>query len=550
MTSIAGIPETAGSFHSDEAAARHYVENLFRQDTRAAVRSLVAEEVPGVVPELQLTGIQEPPLIKNRLVRFVQTKSAVRLFGTNVVVELNPGRELVSVSASLAESPSTFMQPSISPPRALVSIKMFANAPDNTFSNVLPPELWGYQDDEAQWHLVYFFKNVPAMPSEVRAEIQARKEKKRSGHGLALSPRDLEPEYNYLVDAHTGEIVFYYSACPTLGGRGLPIPALCKGTGEDGNAHQFFGLKVALEFELNDPLRSIKTYDLQLHDIEAATIPATAIRSGSSDFAQSRKDAVSAHVNLGLVYDFYNSVLLRDSVDDKRMQLTAIVNCVYSGDGPGPEWHNAVWWHDCMWFGQASVASGAFESYSKYLDVIAHELTHGVTESTCALVYRNQSGALNESLSDIFAVIINNYYNAGQQAPTTNWNWEIGPGLGPTGGCLRDLRDPTRTNDPAHMRDYKYVTWDSGGVHTNSNIHNKAAYNVLTAKESNGNPAFSPKEVALFYYLAMSRLGNLAGFADMKQALKDVVNSYYVGDPATAQTRFATVEAAYQAVGI
>lgn len=547
MTDIAGAPATAGSFHSDEAAARHYLERLFQQDRRTAVRSLVAGEVPGVVPELQLTGIQAPPATKNRLVRFVQTKSHIRLFGTNVVVELNPERELVSVSASLAESPPISMTPAISLGQALDRIRMFTKATPEALKNVSAPKLWGYQDDKAQWHLVYLFKNVPAIPPEVRDEIQR---KKQSGHGLALSPRDLEPDYNYLVDAHTGEIVFYYSASPTLGGRGLPIPALCKGTGEDGIEYRFCGLNVAPQFELNDPLRSVKTYDLHLQDIGTTPVPATAIRNDSSNFNQARKDAVSAHVNLGRVYDFYNSVLLRDSVDDKRMQLTAIVNCIYSGAGPGPEWRNAVWWRNCMWFGQMSLPNGTFQSYSKYLDVIAHELTHGVTEFTCGLVYRNQSGALNESLSDIFAVIINNYYNAGERAPVTNWNWEVGPGLGSAGGCLRDLRDPTRTNDPAHMRNYKYVTWDDGGVHTNSNIHNKAAYNVLTATEASGDPPFSPKEVALFYYLAMNRLGVLAGFADVKQALKDVVNSYYAGEPTTAQAKAAVVEAAYQAVGI
>lgn len=87
-------------------------------------------------------------------------------------------------------------------------------------------------------------------------------------------------------------------------------------------------------------------------------------------------------------------------------------------------------------------------------------------------------------------------------------------------------------------------------MHTNSNIHNKAAYNVLVSAAPGGAPTFIPTEVALFYYLALTRLGSLAGFADMKQALLDVANSYYVGSPAIAQAKAAAVNAAYAGVGL
>ena len=86
-------------------------------------------------------------------------------------------------------------------------------------------------------------------------------------------------------------------------------------------------------------------------------------------------------------------------------------------------------------------------------EVIAHELTHGVTEKSSQLVYRDQSGALNESFSDIFGIIIKNWWEAPIRDDVDTWDWELGPGLGQD-GPLRDLSDPTRTGKPDHMDAY------------------------------------------------------------------------------------------------
>ena len=155
----------------------------------------------------------------------------------------------------------------------------------------------------------------------------------------------------------------------------------------------------------------------------------------------------------------------------------------------------------------------------------------------------------NESVSDILGIIIANSYQVGS-ASVQHWVWEIGAGLGPGGGPLRDFSDPTKTGDPAHMNHYVHTSQDSGGVHTNSNIHNKAAYNLLVSSDAGGADVFAPKEIALFYYLALTQLGSLADFAAMKQALRDVVNSYYIGSAVVAQAKVAALDAAYAAVGL
>ncbi len=189
-------------------------------------------------------------------------------------------------------------------------------------------------------------------------------------------------------------------------------------------------------------------------------------------------------------------------------------------------------------------------SFSRFLDVIAHELTHGVTEYTSSLVYQDQSGALNESFSDIFGVIIKNWYLVGPDSDVGSWNWEIGSGLGNGGLPLRDLSNPTRTGDPDHMDQYLVTTQDSGGVHTNSGIPNKAAYNLLTATDDQGQRVFPARDVAILYYLTLSRLNPLATFQKTLQVLLDVAETLYAGDPAERDAKRAHIRQAYEKVGI
>jgi bacillolysin/neutral peptidase B len=232
------------------------------------------------------------------------------------------------------------------------------------------------------------------------------------------------------------------------------------------------------------------------------------------------------------------------------MELVSIVNCTYKPPGT-KNWKNAVWFKQKMWYGQVQNAGGGFDSYSRYLDVIAHELTHGITETTAALKYLNESGALNESFSDIFGVVVKNLNGPHPDDPG-QWNWEIGSGLKAGGGPLRDLSDPTRTGDPDHMTKYQHKPqWDDGGgVHTNSNIHNKAAYNVLTAKDPNGNFHFEPKKAALLYYLTLTRLSAFATFSDVLATLQNVIRSLWAGQPAIAQEKVDAAVAAYGSAGI
>lgn len=537
--SAKGGPVSAGSqFNSEESAARFYLGRVFERDARSAMRGLAAPASPEVVPDMKLRDTLRSALTGTSTVRFIQTKFSVPIFGSRANVELDGNRELLAIDAEVAEVPDVPAVASLSPAEALERIAKLTSALPGSLQQVEAPELTFVNDeDNHAWRLSYYFRSVPAAPPKFIESIHS--------HGMGRSLAALQAELDYLVDAHDGKIFLYWSSGPTV-----DIPSQCSGNDVDGASRQFYGRLGTAGFEMIDPLGRIRTFDFQGKDIFTSSPPANPIAEASNQF--SNRSAVSAHVNATLVHQFYKGVLKRDGVDDKGMELISYVNCTLLAAEQPPEWHNATWWKHCMWYGQAKDSSGQIKSFSKHLDVIAHELTHGVTEFTAGLVYLRQSGALNESFSDIFGVIIKNWDDTQPMTggDVSTWNWEIGAGLGKDGLLpLRDMRDPARTGSPNHMNQYVKTDADNGGVHTNSNIHNKAAFNVLTAVDAQNRRVFKPRDAAVLYYVCLTRLGKLADFSQTLATLVNVAGIYYAGD-ARRQERLDAIRDAYAKVGI
>ena len=159
--------------------------------------------------------------------------------------------------------------------------------------------------------------------------------------------------------------------------------------------------------------------------------------------------------------------------------------------------HYSQQYDNPFWNGQQMVYGDGdgriFQEFTGSLEVIAHELTHGVTQFTAQLPYRDQAGALNESFSDVFGAMVKQW-SLGQTVDQADWL--IGAGIlarGVTGRALRDMANPGTAFDdpllgkdqqPGHMRDFVDTTADNGGVHTNSGIPNRAF--VLAAKALGG----------------------------------------------------------------
>ncbi|MGH3785136.1 MAG: M4 family metallopeptidase [Pseudonocardiaceae bacterium] len=548
----AGLEEDAPalSFNSNEAAARYYLDQLLQRDDRPALRSVVEPQRPERVPGLVVQSEQDLRAVGTHQLRFAQTHQDIPIFGAAAVVELTQTRDLVSVSAQLDEVSGVDPVESLSRAEALGRVAQYAGVH-------IPPEagvsgrLNFYKDeDSGSWHLAWLFTELAAEPPATSEDADADA---LLGHGLG--PRPIPPSFNYLVDAHDGEILFYYSAVPTA----LPTPTQCRGIDENGNDQTFFGWLAAstgTTCQLSDPLRSVRTFDLLFADIERnPPVPDRPVEAASSDYGTTNRAAVSAHLNASRVQDFYRLVLQRDGIDDKGMDLISLVNVTAASMQSPPSLLNAFWWQRKMWYGQI-MRGGRLVSLSRYLDVIGHELTHGVIESTSNLVYATQSGALNESFADIAGVIISNWYTAPDPKDVGTWNWEIGSGLRDDGRPLRDFADPSRTGHPKHMDNFRHLrpgerpsgANDQGWVHVNSNIHNKAAHNLLTMTKGETR-VFSVEDVAVLTYLGMARLVPLATFSEALQAVVDVAQTYFGGDM-DKKDKIEAIREAYQRVGI
>lgn len=187
-----------------------------------------------------------------------------------------------------------------------------------------------------------------------------------------------------------------------------------------------------------------------------------------------------AFEGLGATFDFYFQVFGRNSIDDEGLHLDGTVHY-------GKKYDNAFWNGQEMVFGDGD--GELFNRFTVSLDVIGHELTHGVTGDEVALIYMGQPGALNESISDVFGSLVKQY-KLKQTADKADWL--IGAELlakGVKGKALRSMGEPGTAYDdphlgkdpqPAKMSEYVHTDQDSGGVHINSGIPNRAFYLVAT----------------------------------------------------------------------
>ena len=195
------------------------------------------------------------------------------------------------------------------------------------------------------------------------------------------------------------------------------------------------------------------------------------------------KDATvnEAYEGLGATYDLYWTVFRRHSIDDRGLPLEASVHY-------GQKYDNAFWNGNQMVFGDGD--GDLFNRFTVSVDVIGHELTHGVTELEAALSYSYEPGALNESVSDVFGSLVKQY---ALKQTSADADWLIGEGLFTTkvkGKALRSMKAPgTAYDDPVLGRDPQpdnYAAFvrtqsDNGGVHINSGIPNRAFYLSATA---------------------------------------------------------------------
>jgi Zn-dependent metalloprotease len=267
-------------------------------------------------------------------------------------------------------------------------------------------------------------------------------------------------------------------------------------------------------------------------------------------------DVDQAYDNTGATADWFATRL--------GVDLTTLIGSDH-GDGPKLRsttrycekglcpFDNAFWTGDQMVYGTGFAAAD---------DVVAHELTHGVTDRVAGLLYWYQSGAISESMSDVFAELVDQANGLGTDDETARW--QLGEDLpAHFGGVTRDMADPTAYGQPDHSGSHLYDLApdydDNGGVHTNSGVPNKTAYLIADGSAAEPGGAFNGYAVAgigaektgALYWATLQLLTPGADFADLAAALTGACSALAAGAGAgVTATDCQSVDAAIAATGL
>jgi bacillolysin len=319
---------------------------------------------------------------------------------------------------------------------------------------------------------------------------------------VVATPADV---FRVFVDANTGAEVLRYTEVQTQSAIGT-------GQGLVGGLKKLSVRSQAGAFVADDRLRPplLTTYDLRGNLNRAVDVTFGGAPLFPSDLATDSDNvwtdipAIDGHAHIGWTYDYYFKRHGRRGLDNRDRPIVTIINGVRREDGANPNIvppdlfglfvTNAFWCGECgpgaigeMYFGNGFPANLVFTSTGQNwsylagsLDVAAHELTHGVTESSSNLIYMNESGALNESFSDMMATAVEFFYQP-VGAGVGQADFLIGEdsirtpsGLGLQG--IRSMVSPIAFGDPDHYSIRFTGTGDFGGVHINCGIPNHAFY--------------------------------------------------------------------------
>ena len=383
--------------------------------------------------------------------RYVQLHRGIPVLGAEVVVQEEAGRT-VSVLGTLFEGIDAPVDPALTPDRALDVVER-ATGTSLGLSRVAPLAI------------------VPLPDASFRLAYPVR----------ALAGGDLAVHY---VDARTGAIAWTRSEMKRQAAPGT-------GTGVLGDAKKVSARREGPGFVADDPLRppSLLTFDLHgnvnktVDFLNGVVDLRTADLATDADNTWTDGAAVDAHTYAGWTYDYLFKRFGRRGLDDRDIRILSLVhpvrredlgrysiaivdlfylNAFYAGDG-------------IMVYGEGlppglAFQGQAFDYLAGGLDIVAHELTHGLTEYTSNLVYEGESGALNESFSDMVAAGVEFYFQpAGGGALQADYL--LGEDVIRPGG-IRSMANPALFGDPDHYSRRYTGPLDGGGVHTNSSIPN------------------------------------------------------------------------------
>jgi len=292
-------------------------------------------------------------------------------------------------------------------------------------------------------------------------------------------------------------------------------------------------------------IRSRNTHDA----MNGLVLPGVRVR-GEFDGPIGDQAIDNAHDHAGVVYDFYRTEFGRDSYDGQGSTMISSAHFFV-------DYNNAAWTGSQMVYGDGDGTT--FLPLSQALDIVAHELTHAVTDSTSDLIYRGESGAINEGMSDIFAAAIEHWQENGRRLAAGSVLdpdiWRIGEDVytpGTANDALRDMSDPALEGDRDNYPDRFVGTSDNFGVHSNSGMINLAFYLLVNggSHPRGKNPGVvvngigMAKALGIFYRAQTNYMVPFSNFENVRYATAQAAAD--VSDAAA----IASVHAAWDAVGV
>jgi thermolysin len=316
-----------------------------------------------------------------------------------------------------------------------------------------------------------------------------------SGYSLAWRMRAVTPQIDivqYFVDARSGQVLLQYSdrQSQSVVGRGTGV------LGDSKKISVSSGSGASASFSARDLLRPplVQTDDMKGDPIRTANFLSGFLNLGQADIAIDTDNTwtdgtvVDAHVYAGYTYDYYFKRFGRKGLNDNNIRILSLVNPVPRTAAGLNQYFSSF----PDFFVNAFYAGGGLMVYgvglppgftlggqswnflSGSIDVVGHELSHGVTEFTSNLIYRNESGALNEAFSDIMGTSIEFFFQPAGNGDLKA-DYLLGEDVVKPGG-IRSMENPALYGDPDHYSKRFLGAGDNGGVHTNACIATQAFY--------------------------------------------------------------------------
>jgi thermolysin len=452
--------------------------------------------------------------------RFQQTVDDVPVWEGEAIVHLNSDGTTAAVTDDLKDSVAVSTQANFDDKEAVKLAKKFYKDSERLTEEPIA-DMWIFRAEDRD-HLVY--------------RVQMRREDGTNETAMPV----------IFVDAQTGEKVFEYDNLQTASGASLYSGTVNITTDVVGSTYY-----------MEDTIRKMGTFNYNNGTTTAARYTDTNDVWDST----AQKAGVDAHYGAAITYDYYKNVHGRSGIDGNSgpgsvTSADGTTSLVSSRVHYSTNYNNAYWNGTAMTYGDGD---GTQFTPLVTLDICGHEMTHGVTERTANLTYSGESGALNESMSDVFGAMVELRARGGTITADT---WKIGEQAytpSTAGDALRYMDNPhaksgggyTADDDPDHYAERYTGTSDNGGVHINSGIGNKAFYMVAAGGTHHRSgvtvTAIGTSASEKIWYRALTvYMTSSTNFSGARTATLNAATDLY----GLTSTQYNTIATAWCAVGV